>query len=115
MVTDPVGGTLDVMFAGPAGVAGQIRPGRVRALATTDVQRSPGSPTLPTVAEAGLPGHEFALWHVLSARSGTPAAILASEAVQTRCHPPATINVGAGKPDSSRKRPAFRGSAGIPE
>lgn len=94
-VTDLVSGTLDFMFAGPSEVAGQIQAGRLRPLATTGAQRSPGSPHLPTVAEAGVPGYEFAVWHVLSVRSGTPpailarlrqdvAAILASEAIQSR-------------------------------
>jgi tripartite-type tricarboxylate transporter receptor subunit TctC len=94
-VTDLVAGTLDFMFAGPSEVAGQIQSGRLRPLATSGARRSPGSPDLPTVAEAGVPGYEFAVWHALSARSGTPpvilarlreevAAILATDAVQAR-------------------------------
>ena len=94
-VTDLVSGTLDFMFAGPSEVAGQIQSGRVRPLATTGAQRSPGSPNLPTVAESGVPGYEFAVWHALSVRRETPpmiverlqrevAAILASEATRTR-------------------------------
>lgn len=94
-VTDLVAGTLDFMFAGPSEVAGQIQSGRLRALATTGTARSPGSPDLPTVAEAGVPGFAFSVWHALSARAGTPpavldrlrrdvAAVLASQAVRTR-------------------------------
>ncbi|MCR0984961.1 Bug family tripartite tricarboxylate transporter substrate binding protein [Roseomonas populi] len=94
-VTDLVSGTLDFMFAGPSEVMGQIASGRLRALATTGESRSPGSPDLPTVAEAGVPGFRFTVWHALSARSGTPpalldrlrqevAAILATETIQGR-------------------------------
>lgn len=94
-VTDLVGGTLDFMFAGPSEVMGQVQSGRLRALATTGEQRSPGSPDVPTVAEAGVPGFRFTVWHALSARAGTPpalldrlrqevAAILSTEAIQLR-------------------------------
>ncbi|WP_338664716.1 tripartite tricarboxylate transporter substrate binding protein [Pararoseomonas sp. SCSIO 73927] len=94
-VTDLVSGTLDFMFAGPSEVMGQIGSGRLRALATTGEHRSPGSPELPTVAEAGVPGFRFTVWHALSVRAGTPpaildrlrqevAAILATEAIQAR-------------------------------
>jgi tripartite-type tricarboxylate transporter receptor subunit TctC len=96
-VTDLLAGTLDFMFAGPSEVAGHIQSGQLRPLATTGAARSPGTPDLPTVAEAGLPGYQFAVWHVLSVRSGTPpaildrlrnevAAILATEAIQARYH-----------------------------
>jgi tripartite-type tricarboxylate transporter receptor subunit TctC len=94
-VTDLVGGTLDFMFAGPSEVLGQVQSGRLRALATTGAERSPGSPDLPTVAEAGVPDFRFTVWHALSARAGTPpaplarlrqevAAILGTEAIQDR-------------------------------
>ncbi|MBP0447507.1 tripartite tricarboxylate transporter substrate binding protein [Roseomonas sp. SSH11] len=94
-VTDLVAGTLDFMFAGPSEVLGQIQSGRLRALATTGERRSPGSPNLPTVAEAGVPGFQFTVWHALSTRLGTPpavldrlrkevAAVLGTEAIQAR-------------------------------
>ncbi|SHJ40605.1 Tripartite-type tricarboxylate transporter, receptor component TctC [Roseomonas rosea] len=94
-VTDLVAGTLDFMFAGPSEVLAQVQSGRLRALATTGEQRSPGSPDLPTVAEAGVPGFRFTVWHALSARAGTPAAplerlrqevaaILGTDAIQAR-------------------------------
>lgn len=94
-VTDLVGGTLDFMFAGPSEVMGQIQSGRLRALATTGEQRSPTSPDLPTVAEAGVPGFQFTVWHALSMRAGTPstllerlrqevAAVLSTGAIQAR-------------------------------
>ncbi|WP_458097976.1 Bug family tripartite tricarboxylate transporter substrate binding protein [Roseomonas sp. WA12] len=107
-VTDLVAGTLDFMFAGPSEVLGQIQSGRLRALATTGEQRSPGSPDRPTVAEAGVPGFQFTVWHALSARAGTPpqiidrlrqtvAAILATEAIQIRLR---DVALERGPPDA---------------
>ncbi|HEY4250925.1 MAG TPA: tripartite tricarboxylate transporter substrate binding protein [Roseomonas sp.] len=94
-VTDLIRGTLDFMFAGPSEVAALIASGQLRPLATTGARRSPGSPELPTVAEAGVPGFQFTVWHALSARTGTPPPVLArlrqevegvlgSEAIQAR-------------------------------
>ncbi|WP_161993535.1 Bug family tripartite tricarboxylate transporter substrate binding protein [Muricoccus nepalensis] len=106
-VTDLVNGTLDFMFAGPSEVMGQIQSGRLRALATTGERRSPGSPDLPTVAEAGVPGFRFTVWHALSARVGTPpvllerlrqevAAILATGTMQARLR---DVGLEPGIPD----------------
>lgn len=60
VVTDLVGGTMDLSFAPLVEVLGYIRSGRLRALAVTTLQRLPGLPEIPTVAEA-LPGFEVRL------------------------------------------------------
>jgi tripartite-type tricarboxylate transporter receptor subunit TctC len=75
-LTDLIAGTLDFMFAGPAEIAQHVQSGRLRALATSGADRSPGTPNLPTVAESGVPGYAFGVWHALSVRSGLPAAVL---------------------------------------
>ena len=51
-----------------------IRQQRVRALAVTGAQRSNAFPELPTIAEAGVPGYDFALWYGVFAPAGTPRA-----------------------------------------
>jgi len=43
-------------------VVGQIEGNAVRALAVTTAQRSKALPDVPTVAEAGLPGYDAAVW-----------------------------------------------------
>jgi tripartite-type tricarboxylate transporter receptor subunit TctC len=53
-----------------------IRDGRLRALAVSGAKRSDQLPDVPTVAEAGVPGFEFALWFALWGPAGMPADIV---------------------------------------
>ena len=52
------------------------RSGRLRALATTGAKRSPATPDLPTMIEAGLPGYEAANWFGTAVPAKTPPAIV---------------------------------------
>jgi tripartite-type tricarboxylate transporter receptor subunit TctC len=61
---------------GPA-VIGHVRGGRLRAVATGGEKRSPVTPELPTIAEAGVPGYVSTGWSGLMAPKKTPAPILA--------------------------------------
>jgi tripartite-type tricarboxylate transporter receptor subunit TctC len=54
-----------------------IDDGKLRLLATTGDKRAEFSPTVPTVAEAGVPGYEVRSWNALFAKAGTPPAIIA--------------------------------------
>jgi tripartite-type tricarboxylate transporter receptor subunit TctC len=54
----------------------QAKAGRVRALAITSLKRSESAPDLPTVAEAGLPGYEAAIWFGFLAPRGVAAPIV---------------------------------------
>jgi tripartite-type tricarboxylate transporter receptor subunit TctC len=60
---------------GPA-VMGHVRGGRLRALATGGEKRSPLTPELPTIAEAGVPGYISTGWSGLMAPKKTPKAIV---------------------------------------
>ncbi len=53
-----------------------VKSGKLRALAITGAQRSPAAPTVPTVAESGLPGYQAYAWNSLAAPAGTPPAVL---------------------------------------
>lgn len=53
-----------------------VRSGRLRALATGGAQRSPLTPDLPTIIEAGVPGFVSTGWSGLMAPKGTPKPIL---------------------------------------
>jgi tripartite-type tricarboxylate transporter receptor subunit TctC len=57
-------------------VAPHIRQGTIRALAVAAARRSPFFPDLPTVAEAGVPGHEVGFWIVMLTPAGTPQPIV---------------------------------------
>ncbi len=48
---------------------------RVKILGTTGLKRSPASPDIPTIAEAGVPGFEAEGWMGFLAPKGTPLAI----------------------------------------
>jgi tripartite-type tricarboxylate transporter receptor subunit TctC len=71
-----LGNQVQMMFDAITTMAGQARAGRVRALATTGKARSPITPEVPTVAEAGVPGYEATIWLGLMAPAGTPRPVL---------------------------------------
>jgi len=64
-------GRIDLLIDGTLLPA--VTQGQVRALAVTGPSRSPFTPDLPTVAEAGVPGYAFASWHGVAAPRGAPA------------------------------------------
>jgi tripartite-type tricarboxylate transporter receptor subunit TctC len=76
-VTDLIGGQIDVMFSPAETVMPHVQAGRLRALAVTSAKRFAALPTLPTVAESGVPGYEAVGWFGLFAPAGTPAPLVA--------------------------------------
>jgi tripartite-type tricarboxylate transporter receptor subunit TctC len=75
-VTDLVGGQIDVMFSPAETVMQHVQAGRLRALAVTSAKRFAALPTLPTVAESGVPGYEAVGWFGLFAPVATPRDIV---------------------------------------
>jgi tripartite-type tricarboxylate transporter receptor subunit TctC len=57
-------------------VAAHMKEGRLRALALASHKRDPAFPNLPTLAEAGIPGHEVGFWVGVTVRAGTPEPIV---------------------------------------
>ena len=74
--TDVMGGQVDLMFDAVTTMAEQVKAGKVKALATTGMQRSSVLPDVPTVHEAGVPNYEATIWLGLLAPKGTPKAIV---------------------------------------
>src|SRR5256885_2066398 len=72
-LTDVIAGQCQLMFATSASVIPYIKAGRLRALAVTTAQRSPGVPELPTVGES-VAGFEAITWHGVVVPAQTPAA-----------------------------------------
>lgn len=75
-LTDVMGGHVHmsvptVVTAGPF-----IRSGRLKALAISNPRRLNVLPDVPTVAEAGLPSYDAAIWWAWAAPGGTPKPIL---------------------------------------
>jgi tripartite-type tricarboxylate transporter receptor subunit TctC len=89
VVTDLLANRIHAYFAPASSVMEHVRVGKLVALAVTDAKRSVFLPTLPTVAEDGIPGFEAALWFGLMAPAGTPRPIVdalsraANEALQS--------------------------------
>jgi tripartite-type tricarboxylate transporter receptor subunit TctC len=73
---DLIGGQIQLMFDNLASSLGQIRAGKVRALAVTTEKRSSLAPELPTIAESGLPGFDISTWFGIFAPGGTPRPIV---------------------------------------
>ena len=60
----------------PAAVVGQIKAGKLRALAVTSEKRSALMPDVPTLAEAGIEDVQADAWMGMVAPAGTPKVIL---------------------------------------
>ena len=89
VVTDLLANRIHAYFAPASSVMEHVRVGKLVALGVTDAKRSAFLPELPTIAEAGIPGFEAALWFGLMAPAGTPQPIVdtisraANEALQS--------------------------------
>jgi len=73
---DIITGRLDMQFATIAPVLSNIQAGQLRALATTGSKRPSAMPELPTMAEAGVPDYDVALWLAYAMPAATPDAIV---------------------------------------
>jgi tripartite-type tricarboxylate transporter receptor subunit TctC len=61
-VTDLLAGRTQVMFSPASTVLQYVEGGQLKALASSERTRAAAAPTLPTVAEAGLPGFDTSVW-----------------------------------------------------
>jgi tripartite-type tricarboxylate transporter receptor subunit TctC len=75
--TDLLAGRISLMFAPASTVTAHIESGALKALATTELRRAGIAPNLPTMAEAGLPGFDTAIWMGVLAPAGTPRPVIA--------------------------------------
>ena len=72
-----VGGEVDLTLNSPLEVLPHVRSGRLRAIGVGTSRRFALAPQIPTIAESGLPGYEFAVWWGVLAPAATPAGIVA--------------------------------------
>ncbi|WP_421956471.1 Bug family tripartite tricarboxylate transporter substrate binding protein [Polaromonas sp.] len=75
-LTDLTGGTIDYFFGDLASGGALVRGGKLKALAVVSDKRLPGFPMVPTMADAGYPGVEIAIWIGLFAPKGTSPEIV---------------------------------------
>jgi tripartite-type tricarboxylate transporter receptor subunit TctC len=75
-IADLIGGQIQFLISGPPGVLPHIKSGRLKAIAVTAAQRSPGLPDTPTFAESGLPGFDTYEWYGVFAPGNLPRPVL---------------------------------------
>ncbi|HSA71059.1 MAG TPA: tripartite tricarboxylate transporter substrate binding protein, partial [Burkholderiales bacterium] len=75
-LADTLGGQVDMSFPTISAAVPHIKAGTLRALAVTDVRRSPLLPDVPTLREAGLKDFQFTQWLALLAPANTPREVV---------------------------------------
>lgn len=74
-LVDLVSGQVQMSFDTMPSVIGQIKGGKLRALAVTSPQRNAQLPQVPSMAESGLPGVEISAWYGIYMPASTPKAV----------------------------------------
>jgi len=73
---DLLGGQVEMMLDTSSSAMGQIKAGKLRALAVTTPRRAAELPQVPTLAEAGVPGVEITTWYGLFTTGGTARPVV---------------------------------------
>ena len=73
---DVMAGHVNMYFSTVLESIGSVKAGKLKALATSSLTRSPAMPELPTIAESGIPGFDAASWIGIVAPAGTPPALV---------------------------------------
>ncbi|MGB3288484.1 MAG: tripartite tricarboxylate transporter substrate binding protein [Burkholderiaceae bacterium] len=76
VITDLLGGQIDMMMADMATGLPQVKAGKLRALGVTMSQPSALAPDIPTIASAGVPGYEMGYWFGAYVPANTPPAVV---------------------------------------
>lgn len=71
-----IGGHVQMAFDAITTMAENAKAGKVRALGTSGLKRSPVTPDIPTISEAGVPDYEAVIWLGVMAPAGTPKPII---------------------------------------
>jgi tripartite-type tricarboxylate transporter receptor subunit TctC len=76
MLNEAMAGRIDFIWAPLISSVGQIKDGKLIALAVSTPTRSPVLPDVPTIAEAGYPAAQFNFWIAMLAPAHTPREIV---------------------------------------
>jgi tripartite-type tricarboxylate transporter receptor subunit TctC len=74
---DLLGGRISYMATSTASATQFLKEGKIKAIATSGLKRTPTLPGVPTVAESGLPGYEVASFHGFLGPAKLPQGIVA--------------------------------------
>ncbi|MDC7789713.1 tripartite tricarboxylate transporter substrate binding protein [Rhodoplanes sp. TEM] len=76
IITDLLGGQIDVAMDFMSSYVPLVQSGTIKALATTGAKRSASLPDVPTVTETGVANFEASAWYALMAPAGTPSEVI---------------------------------------
>jgi tripartite-type tricarboxylate transporter receptor subunit TctC len=76
LITDLIGGQVQLGFVSISQVGPQVKAGALRALAVSTPARAAALPDVPTVAEAGVPKYSFDAWIALVGPGNLPKAVV---------------------------------------
>ncbi len=74
-LTDAISGQIDVVIGSVIDAIALVQAGKVRAIATTGLKRTPALPNVPAANDT-LPGFEAVGWHGIMAPTGTPREVV---------------------------------------
>ena len=74
-MVDLIGGQVQMNFDTLPSVIGQVKAGKVKALAVAAPKRNSQLPDVPTLAEAGVKGVEMSAWYGIYMPASTPKAV----------------------------------------
>ena len=77
MMSDVLGNQIPLGCPAVATALGQVKAGKLKALAITSAKRSSVLPEVPTVAESGIPDYDVSAWNGLLAPVRTPDELVA--------------------------------------
>ena len=75
-MTDVLGGQVPIVFVSVLAGMRYMESEKIRVLAVTSIDRVPAIQTVPTMAEAGLPGYDLTAWYSIMVPAGTPQEII---------------------------------------
>jgi tripartite-type tricarboxylate transporter receptor subunit TctC len=103
---DVIAGQIPIYFMNALQAVPHMKQGRVRPLGVTSDKRFRGLPSVPTIAEAGVPGYSMTNWYGMLAPAGTPrASFMKLHAELVRAH---TATAGAQGALVERRRRSDR-------
>ncbi len=76
-INDVLAGHVQAVAVNALEVQPHVKSGRLRVLAVLSPQRTPIFPEVPSIAEAGFPGFEAAVWYGFIGPAGLPAPVVA--------------------------------------
>lgn len=72
LLTDLIGGQVQMAFIGTSAAQAQIASGKLRALGVSSARRTGLMPDVPTLAESGVPSYQYEPWIAVIGPAGLP-------------------------------------------